>query len=479
MKLTQTLKQKPTVSPQLVLANELLVCSSLELEQAIAQELAQNPALELQDVQRCPTCGAQLTGGTCPTCRVDGGERDRQGPADSENWRDGDFDAVAAAPGEWDDPLSRVASRTTLPEYVLQQARLSLPEGDLGIARHLLGSLDERGLLSCDVGDLAGDLGVDRERVEAVLRVVQSLEPTGIAARDARECLLVQLKELPEGRTERTVAEHLIRNHWDALGRSSLQSLGQEVDVSAEEVRNALCFIRKNLNPFPAHAGWTQSARAPAEDQVVCAEPDVIIRRREGLNSGYVIELPKAGRHRLRVRAVSERAWERVQDDDAESDGSGWDRWQQLCGRARLFVRSIEQRWETLHRLMRCLMDYQRGFLDGGERYLKPLTRTQVAEWMDVHESTISRAVAGKYVELPCRRVVPLEIFFDSAAPVKHLIRQLVEHEDESLSDSAIAERLGEYGYDVARRTVAKYRNALDILPSSLRRRERELRTLR
>jgi RNA polymerase sigma-54 factor len=125
---------------------------------------------------------------------------------------------------------------------------------------------------------------------------------------------------------------------------------------------------------------------------------------------------------------------------------------------------------------MRCLVRIQRDFLVCGERGLKPLTRAEVAEMLDVHESTVSRAVAGKYVELPGRRIVPLETFFDSAAPVKCVIRELVENEETSLSDQAIADVLAERGYNVARRTVAKYRNALNILPSSLRDRDRELR---
>jgi RNA polymerase sigma-54 factor len=125
---------------------------------------------------------------------------------------------------------------------------------------------------------------------------------------------------------------------------------------------------------------------------------------------------------------------------------------------------------------MRCLVRIQRDFLVRGERGLKPLTRAEVAEMLDVHESTVSRAVAGKYVELPGRRIVPLETFFDSAAPVKCVIRELVENEETSLSDQAIADVLAERGYNVARRTVAKYRNALNILPSSLRDRDRELR---
>jgi RNA polymerase sigma-54 factor len=392
-------------------------------------------------------------------------------------------------------------SSTTLAEHLLRQARLSLAVEDVPIARHVIGSLDDRGYFSGDVADLASELGVERGRVEEVLAVIQTLEPVGIAARDARECLLIQIadlggeSQLRPDRVERSVAERLIRDHWDSLGRSSLASLGQEVDASADEVRGALRFIRENLNPFPTHTCWADARRATSNDEAECPQPDVIIRERETPKGGYEIELPKAGSYSLRVRrsyrwAMEDGARRQAsnghngssvpgQPSSSPRDREGWKRWQELCGRARLFVKSIEQRWETLYELMCCLVDYQRDFLIHGERRLKPLTRAQVAEIMGMHESTVSRAVAGKYVELPCGEVVSLDTFFDSAAPLKHMIEELINHEKVPLSDRAIADRLTERGYDVSRRTVAKYRNAMNILPSTLRERSKELRALR
>jgi RNA polymerase sigma-54 factor len=476
MKLTQTLKQKPTVSPQLVLANELLQFSSLELEQAIAQELAENPALEIQQVQRCSACGAELTGGLCEVCeRVEA--RSEQTWRDARDVYDGDTGTSAgyAPVGEPDDPFSRLPSSTTLADHVLQQARLSLPAEDVAVARYLVGALDDRGFLARDVDELAADLGLEPEDVEEVLTIIQSLEPVGVAARNVRECLLIQLAELPDDSADRSVAERLILDQWDSLGRSSLKNLGRAVDASVDDVREALRLLRENCSPFPAHAGWAETREGGPDAGVVCPEPDVIIREREGTPGAYDIELPKAGTYRLRVSDAYSRALDDVASGSGGRETGGWERWQELCGRARLFVRSVEQRWETLHTLMRCLIDYQRDFLADGQRSLKPLTRAQLAEFMDVHESTVSRAVTGKYVELPDREVIPLETFFDSAAPVKHLIEEIVAHEETSLSDRAIAERLREHGHDIARRTVAKYRNALNILPASLRKRKKEL----
>ena len=488
MRLTQTLKQKPTVSPQLILANELLQLSSLELEQAIAQELAENPALELRQVRQCPDCGAEMLGGTCQSCSWAEIEPDEVWRDDGPMIPDGDAGPPpgTAGAGTWNDPISGMPSCISLTEHLLRQARLSLSVVDVPIACHVIGNLDDRGWLSCDVEDAASALGVERERVEGVLAVVQSLEPVGIAARNARECLLIQIADLgDEGNACRkkaalSVAERLIRDHWGSLARSSPESLARAVDVSTDRVRAALRFIRENLNPFPAYAGWADPQRAPSEGGARCPQPDVIIRESEAAPGGYEIDLPKADAYRLRVsasytRAMDDMGTRRSSGEDGPAGAQGWEIWRELCGRARLFVRSIEQRWETLHALMRCLIDYQKDFLIRGERALKPLTRAQIAESMGVHESTVSRAVAGKYVELPCGEVVSLETFFDSAAPIKRRIEELVAHEEEPLSDRAIAERLSEQGYDVARRTVAKYRNATNILPSSLRQWSREL----
>lgn len=476
MKLAQTLRQTPTVSPQLVLANELLQFSSLELEQAIAQELAENPALELAEIRRCPYCGSEMPDGYCPAC----------GPPEAqvaENWADrdyvtgsGDYGSLESdAAADWEDPVSRLVSCTTLADYLLQQARLSLPASDLLIAAHLVESLDDRGFLCCDLDEVASAIGLERKHVERVLSTVQSLEPIGIAAEDARQCLLIQIEHLRDDGVEHQLAETLLLEHWEILGRYSLSRVAEEAGATVDEVHDALRFIRENLNPYPAHLSWDGLHHSPPEDTVVCPQPDVVIRESRAVEGEYEIELPKAREHKLRVTTVRGRMVGEVDATGRGSDQQRWEQWKAFRARARLFVKSIEQRWQTLYELMDCLVDYQRDFLVHGETHLRPLTRTQVAGLMGVHESTVSRAVAGKYVQLPCGEIVRLEKFFDSAAPIKRMIEDLVDHEGEPLSDRMIADRLSEQGYDVARRTVAKYRNALGILPKSLRGRRKDL----
>jgi RNA polymerase sigma-54 factor len=473
---TQSLRQTPTVSPQLVLANELLQFSSLELEQAIAQELAENPALELSEIRRCPYCGSEMADGYCPSCGAP------EVPVDEE-WADqryvegsGDYGSLEPdATGDWEDPVSRLVSRTTLADHVLQQARLNLPAEDVVIAAHLVESLDSRGFLCCDLDEVASAIGVERERVERVLSTVQRLEPVGIAAQDTRQCLLIQIEHLRGDGVEHPLAEILVLDHWDMLGRYSLSRVAREVGTTVDEVHEALCFIRENLNPYPAHVSWVSRHDSPPEDTAVCPQPDVIIRESKTVDGEYEVELPKAREHRLRISSVGPQTMDELGVSSRPSDQQRWEQWKKFRARARLFVKSIEQRWRTLRELTDCLIDCQRGFLVRGEAQLKPLTRARVAEMMGVHESTVSRAVAGKYVQLPCGEIVPLDKFFDSAAPIKRMIEDLVDAESEPLSDSMIADKLSEQGYDVARRTVAKYRNALGILPYSLRRRRKDL----
>jgi RNA polymerase sigma-54 factor len=476
MRLGHTLKQTPTVSPQLVLANELLQFSSLELEQAIARELAENPALELCEVRECPHCGAQMDNGACSSCGFAEAEieeplvrRDDDGPLS---------DYVVPEQGtaeDWEDPIARLAARTTLADHLLWQARLNLPTAEVPIARYLIESLDDRGFLGCDLDDVASALSVRRESVDKVLSTVQLLGPVGIAARDARECLLIQLEYLRRDDVEQSVAELLLREHWEVLGRCSLSRVAREAGVSVEEVREALRFVRENLNPFPAYVFWASRRDSLSEGEAEYLRPDVIIRESRSPDKDYEIELPKARRAGLRVSASCRQTLDELGAGSDTSSQQEWEHWEAYRARARLFVRSIEQRWQTLYELMCCLVAYQRDFLVHGEGHLKPLTRARVAEMMDVHESTVCRAVAGKYALLPCGSLVPLAKFFDSAAPIKRMIEELVDRETQALSDQTIAEILCERGYDVARRTVAKYRNALEILPSSLRRRSKEL----
>jgi RNA polymerase sigma-54 factor len=454
------LEQRLAVTPQLVMANALLQLSATELERAVSQELAENPLLELIEVACCPRCGQAMPGGYCSACGRQGVHETTLMSADWEydapSWERDDAE-------EGDDGIAQLASVTTLAEHLLRQARLILSPETLPIAAFLVENLDERGFLRCDLDEAATLCGVERARVESVLSTIQGLDPVGVAARDARECLLIQLEHLRRDGIAQPLAEALLRDHWEALGDPSFAKIARIAGTTAGEIQAALQFIKDNLNPYPAQTDWADLHESPPARAAVYLRPDVVIRPNSG--AGYEIELPGAQAYHLRVSA----SYREAAENKTAFAGQDWEQWETFYARARLFIKSVEQRWQTLHQLASHLVDYQREFLASGDKYLKPLTRAQLAGVLGVHESTVSRAVAGKVVQLPGGRIVPLARFFDRAAPLKEAIKELIAQEGEPLSDRALAERLAQRGHRVARRTVTKYRNALNILPSSLR----------
>jgi len=463
MELTQALDQRLTVSPQLILANKLLQYSSAELDQAISQELARNPALELDESRLCPRCKRPL-----PRCRCRKGERPlRRHERGDEAWSapPPDIEEVAARP--------LLSPAPSLADHLLQQARLHLPPHDLTIAVYLIDSLDERGFLCADLDELALEMSVESGRVEQIVALLQTLDPPGIAARDARECLLLQLQDLDRRGRGHSLAQAIVRDHWEALGRYALAEIARATGCSSGDVQAAIQFIRDNLCPFPAYTSWGDQHHTPVEPTAAPPEPDVIIYARgSGAQTLYEIELPEQEAYPLRISPTCAEA---VKEMRALPAGESWEEWQSLCMQARLFIKSLEQRWQTLHRIVRFLVDYQRPFLRYGQRRMRPLTRAALAAALGLHESTVSRAVAGKYVQLPDGCIVPLACFFDRAAPVREAIKELVAQEEKPLSDREIAARLKDQGFVVSRRTVTKYRNALHILPSWLRGRSREM----
>lgn len=469
--LSQT--QKLIMTPRLQQALKLLQVPTLELQQILKQEVLQNPLLEEVD---------EVT---------EQEDIDREASADEQNNEESE-DPAEEDPIDWSDYLQDGAldrtyvpqsetnmeflekvpvTRTTLAESLLEQLHfLNLPKESMRIAEFLIGSLDDRGWVVTAMDDIVDSLGVPAEPIEKVLRVVQALEPAGVGARDLRECLLIQL----DARGDRdTLAWNMIHNCFEHLVNRRFPEIARVLKVTVLEVQSAADEIA-TLNPRP---GTSVSAEDPK--YVV---PDLLIER---VDDEYMVMLNDRNVPRLRISSAYESviAANKRRPDATTEQKQTREFIQGKLASAKWLIQTIEQRRRTMIKVMTCIVREQREFFDKGIAFLRPLTLAAVARQIDMHESTVSRVCSGKYVQTP-RGVFELKFFFSSglatddgedvsARTAKDIIKGLIDEEDKKdpLSDQRIAEMLHEKGLQIARRTVAKYREQLQILPARLRRR--------
>ncbi len=465
----QNAQQTMRVSPRLIAANHILELSSLELQQAISLELSDNPALELVDVPNCQVCGSELQGSICPCCI----QRQKQGETRPEDYGSDLTDASMRDPGtprdEEYDPMLQVAAEETLAEKLLNDLGMLLPLDDMLIAEFLVGSLDDKGYLSLSLNDAAEALGTDRDRVRQVLKVLQTLEPVGVGARNLRECLLIQIDQLEQMGLRQAHVRELVSTFLPELGERKFNRIAREMKLSLEDVTRAWDFIKVKLNPHPAQ-GFSATNAHDRDTRALYVTPDAVISHGA---ERFEVEIVESRRQLLRMDPMythlnSElQGSRRGQGDQYSSQDKR--HIQQHVGRAKIFIANINQRRQTLLMISRCIAEKQRDFLEQGVRHLRPLSRAAIAAELGVHESTVSRATAGKYVMLPNGEVIPFSHFFSPSLSIKDVMKEIVERGTAPLTDSQIGERLRLEGITIARRTVAKYRTKLDILPSSLR----------
>ena len=460
--------QQLRVSPRLVAASYILELSSQELQQQIANELNDNPALELVDTPTCHACGSELQGKVCPWCIQR--QRSEDLPRDAgEDLAAGMYDdppppSSQRLTDEEFDPLTQVASEETLAEKLLADLGSVLDDEDMLIADYLIGSLDDKGYLSTSVEEAAYDLEVSEARVKAVLEQLQAQEPIGIGARNLHECLLIQLAYLEAVGIKQPYAREIIQNYMVELGEHKFAKIAHDLKVSPETVSDVWEFVKAKLNPHPAH-GFSATNTRDRDTRAMYILPDVIIAKGE---TGFEVEVVESRRFVLRVNPMYTRISTEIPSTGPMSSDDKR-HVQQYVGRAKLFIANINQRRQTIHNITTCLVQKQKDFLEHGVRHLKPLSRAAIAVELGIHESTVSRATAAKYVMLPAGEVIPFSHFFTPSLSVKDIIKEMVEKEGRPLTDAQIAERLKDRGIEIARRTVAKYRMQLDILPSSLR----------
>jgi len=508
------------VSPSLIEANYILSLSRQELQAVVAAEMEANPALEMDERQSCPLCGNVLDGTFCPVCLVS--QKADGNPESYEDFPESMATGLMTRDDSDDfDPMSLIADEEGIRGRILADARTLLEPDEYAIAEYLVDALDERGFLTADVDELAELVGRPVEAILAIVEVIQDVAPVGVGARDLRECLLLQLRFLTEtGQPVLPHVERIVASHLPEFGAHKYGLIAKELGLTAEEVEEARDFIRGHLNPFPLQSDQARSWRTPTRSPYVA--PDVIISLKDDelqvevvdtkhfhlrINSLYGRLAGELGRRRAGSAAKAAAANGQVNGSgpalagtrpyrlhaDAHGVGANGangaapaansaaallpsdgdrDHVRQYSSRAKLFISNIQQRRETLLKISTCICELQEPFLRGGVRELRPLTRAVVAQQVGVHESTVSRATANKYVMLPTRRVIPFSDFFTPSLSTKDVIKELIEREakkGEPLTDRRICDLLLQQGIRIARRTVAKYRAELGILPSTMR----------
>ena len=483
--------QSLVMTPQLQQAIKLLQLSNVELAEYCEQELERNPLLERDDapaqVQGEPeapaAAGIANERADQALSRDDFSHDGDMDQAARDNMYDGDPPAAASGPGpsqgsltDWttvksgggfegeDGFESTIAEDLTLKDHLESQLTIAaLTDDDRMICMALIDAVDEAGYLRADLQDIADRLGTEREDVEAVLGVLQGFDPVGVGARDLAECLALQLK----ARDRLDPAMQALLTRLDLVARRDMAQLTQLCGVDADDIADMICEIR-SLNPKPGLAFGSE--------QVAPVVPDVFVR--QGPDGGWQVELNSDTLPRLLVNG---RYYAKVAKDARDKDAKTYLIY--CLNTANWLVKSLDQRARTILKVATEIVRQQDAFLTYGVRHLRPLNLRIIADAIAMHESTVSRVTSNKYIATP-RGVFELKYFFTasiqsingaeshSAEAVRDRIREMIENEaaQEILSDDRIVSLLTADGVNIARRTVAKYREAMRI-PSSVERR--------
>jgi len=470
MQQTQSLALQQVLSPQLQQSLLILQTPLLELRNLVQQEMQTNPVLEELPDQ----LGAD--------------ERSDDESSADDNFKD-EFQKLASLDEEWRDYMAQSASyssdgsrssreaqdkrqflfdsipvQETLQQNLIGQLNQGvLSTSDRKAAELIIGNIDDNGFLQSTPEEMSLNSGIPKEDFEKMLALIQGFYPAGVGARDLRECLLIQLQR--EGR-EHGLEYKIVSEHMEDLGRRRFPEIARRMGISIEDVQKAADNIAR-LNPRPG-----QVFAAAPQNYVL---PDVVVEKVDGeyqiiLNNEQIPHLRISNLYKDIIASGNTQSSE-VKDYIRDKIRSG-----------KFLIRSIHQRQQTIFNIAEQIVLRQRDFLEHGPSHLKPMTMGDVADTVGVHETTVSRAVSGKYMATP-QGVFEMKYFFTSGyqtatgeslsnISVKEAILELVKHENGSapLSDHEIVEILGERGIPIARRTVAKYRTELNILPSHMRR---------
>ena len=490
--LSQKMTLSQVLAPQLQQSLALLQAPTLELKAMVEQELQQNPVLEeeaatemtLEEKEdREAEVAAHAADPTEPPADVTfdpATEKSNSEPADDFQ---AEFERLTQLDQEWRDHFAQtnmpmrqsqedeekrqfmfdsLVAGTSLQENLLEQIRLSdLTEEQRQIGQMIVGNIDDYGYLQSSVDELAFATNIRPEKILEVLKVIQTFHPPGVGARDLRECLLLQLER--DGKQD-TLEYRIVSEFMEALGKRRIPEIARGLEATVEEVQKSVGRIG-NLEPRPGRAFL------PDNNQYIL--PEVFVQR-----IGHDLVVSTNNEHVPHLR-ISNTYKDLMAQADSSPEVREYIREKIRAGK--FLIKSLHQRQQTILNIANEIVKRQREFMDKGVAFLKPLTMVQVAEVVGVHETTVSRAVSGKYMETP-QGIYEMKYFFTSGiqtasgvgvsnTSVKEMISDMIKGEEPSkpLSDEEIVKLLDQKGIKIARRTVAKYRSELNILPSHLR----------
>ena len=474
------LSQHLALTPQLQQSIKLLQLSTIEMQQEIERYLLENPLLERDDEPAESFAGAQAF--DAPVAEKERGEApeseardEREGEmpgaspsdVDDDRWTSdaGTYSGAGRDDDDDSDAHDSHAGTTSLREHLGWQLGMTqLTERDRALVRFLIEALDEDGYLSTPLAELWETLPpeyeIEPEELEIALHHIQHFDPTGVGARNLQECLALQL-QAEEPSPECTLAQEIVTRHLELLAARDFAKIRRLTGCDDESLKAAQALIT-SLNPRPG-AGYAQ-----LEARYIT--PDVIVKKLKGKWTAYIN--PDAY-PRLRIN----RLYAEILAKQRRGNGNLTGQLQE----ARWLIKNVQQRFDTIHRVTQAIVDRQRQFFEHGEVAMRPLVLREIADILGLHESTVSRVTSQKYMATP-RGIFELKYFFGShvatdtggacsATAIRALIKQLIGAEDgkKPLSDSQLSEILGQQGIVVARRTVAKYRESLNIPPVNLR----------
>jgi RNA polymerase sigma-54 factor len=459
----QIQETRPLTTAHLAQTMALLHMTIEEIQQSIEKELSSNPALELKEERRCPTC-QRLLGEhePCPVCsRPQNISEDE--PVVFISPRDDFSPRTDSYAEEYPDERDLSPTVDDLPTYVLRQIALELPAQDRPLVAYMLAHLDDDGFLTIDLVEIAMYFHVPLSKIQQLKRMIQRADPLGVCSSSPQEAMLVQLELLAETIAVPNFAYEIIKDGMAFLTKRQFNELAHQFNTSLSNIQDAVSYISDNLNPFPGRSHWGD-VRDPVKVSVeVFHRPDIIIGHiNDDPEMPLAVEIIMPIGGTLRVNPLFRKAIKKAPTEQKET-------WKQDIDRASLFVKCLQQRNHTMKRLMYNLVKIQKDFILQGPKYIQPITRVQLSRVLEVHESTISRAVSNKTVQLPNKHIIPMADFFDRSLNVRTVLREIIAKETKPLSDAKLVKLLSVKGYDVARRTVAKYRAMEGILPAHLR----------